>query len=330
MSRTRNYNPKKRKAFSIIENANKRPRLFEENIDVEGPQHALRGGVLDPNTVTIDYSAKLGEGFYAEVYGCAIQGYAQKFAIKKINMDTQSLEKCGQELSFLQKMSGIPTIIQLHGYYISDITFYNIIIEFAAKGSLDKNVVQLNECQQYKIMQQVVHGVMHIHSRGIIHCDLKMENILIDENGDAKVCDFGLAKQEESPGAPLVTAKGTPRYAAPELLLLMMGSLDWEYRNITNTRDTDIFSLSLILWAIDTKQLMPYPQYIESNYDFLFDLVADIAKSGFKSEISKTCPKGIAKWITLGLSVNPKERPTAVNMYDGLLKETPTIGKSTP
>ena len=66
-------------------------------------------------------------------------------------------------------------------------------------------------------MKQVFEALQHCHSKGVIHRDIKMENILLDEDHNIKLTDFGFAKILQ-PNEALYDLCGTPGYLAPELL----------------------------------------------------------------------------------------------------------------
>lgn len=68
-------------------------------------------------------------------------------------------------------------------------------------------------------MKQLLKGVQHMHDRWIIHRDLKTSNLLINNNGILKICDFGLARVFADPPTPYTDLVVTLWYRAPELLL---------------------------------------------------------------------------------------------------------------
>lgn len=65
---------------------------------------------------------------------------------------------------------------------------------------------------------QVIIGLGKLHEKGIMHRDLKLENIMLDTNGYVKIIDFGMAKMLETPNQLAHTVCGTPEYYAPELI----------------------------------------------------------------------------------------------------------------
>lgn len=78
----------------------------------------------------------------------------------------------------------------------------------------------------------------YVHSKGLLHCDLKSPNILIDSNIEPKICDFGLALHMlDCPAATSRGRIGTPQWMAPEIL-----------RGSEYTKAADIYSFGVIMW----------------------------------------------------------------------------------
>lgn len=103
-------------------------------------------------------------------------------------------------------------------------TIPNIVIVFEhVHGSLfnllhvQKNSVDLSMPQRIRIARDAARAYLYIHSMEIVHRDIKSQNILIDQNLQVKVCDFGLAKFKADIGKGAMQYAGTPSYMAPEL-----------------------------------------------------------------------------------------------------------------
>lgn len=76
---------------------------------------------------------------------------------------------------------------------------------------------KLTELEACKFFQQIISGVDYLHQLGIVHRDMKPENLLLDHNGQIKLVDFGLSNTFKD-NETLTTACGSPCYAAPEMI----------------------------------------------------------------------------------------------------------------
>ena len=119
-----------------------------------------------------------------------------------------------------------------------------------------KNSFYLNDSNKIKIALQIALVIKYLHSRKIVHCDLKSPNILIDKNYNIKLGDFGLSRFIGKNSENIKGKIGTPHWMAPEILL----GGKYEYHS-------DIFSYGMILWEILTGDI-PYnnidPKKIEN------------------------------------------------------------------
>ena len=90
--------------------------------------------------------------------------------------------------------------------------------------------------------------MLFVHSRKILHCDLKSQNILLTESWQVKVCDFGLARFQDRFVKDNKGKIGTPHWMAPEIL-----------RGESYTEAADVYSFGVILWEVLTGQI-PYKE----------------------------------------------------------------------
>ncbi|KAI0497306.1 hypothetical protein KFK09_020529 [Dendrobium nobile] len=167
----------------------------------------------------------LGCGASAKVYVARNLRTGQSMAIKcfsKLRISKGSfVNHIKREISILRCLRH-PNIIHLHEVLASRSKIY-MVLDLAKGGELfDRvsNAGQLPEnlCRRY--FQQLIAAVSYCHSRGVFHRDLKLENLLLDENGDLKVSDFGLSAISDQVQADGLfhTLCGTPAYVAPEIL----------------------------------------------------------------------------------------------------------------
>ena len=97
-----------------------------------------------------------------------------------------------------------------------------IIMEYINGGNLFSFVKKrrkLSEKISKFLFRQIIEGIQHIHSKKIVHRDIKLENILIDLNNKIKICDFGIGIMLNSDDELIREQCGTPMYMAPEIIL---------------------------------------------------------------------------------------------------------------
>lgn len=152
--------------------------------------------------------------------------------------------------------------------------------------------VSLTLKMKIKIIKQILSAMLYLHSNGIVHRDLKSHNILLDENLNVKLCDFGLASPKTDLNSGSVKFSGTPAYMAPEI-----------FQKKNYDEKVDVFAFGTLVWEIMTRKI-PY-EGLE---------ISDLKQRIFSDEklfIPKTVPKEIADMlIDLCRSLDPNKRPS--------------------
>ena len=117
-----------------------------------------------------------------------------------------------------------PNVIKMIGAVIEE-NNVGIVMEYLRCSLFRAVFVDCNlrdAGKKHTIISQVANALEHLHAKNIAHCDIKSENILLDWNDSAKLCDFGLSalKSETSSSQSNLAppGQGTPRYSAPEVL----------------------------------------------------------------------------------------------------------------
>ncbi|XP_053561949.1 hormonally up-regulated neu tumor-associated kinase [Bombina bombina] len=169
---------------------------------------------------------KLGEGSFAKVREGLHVVSGEKVAVKVIDKKkakkdtyvTKNLRREGQ----IQQMIRHPNITQLLDILETENSYY-LVMELCSGGNLMHKIYEqkrLEEHEARKYIRQLILAVEHLHRAGVVHRDLKIENLLLDENNNIKLIDFGLSNCASILGYtdPFSTQCGSPAYAAPELL----------------------------------------------------------------------------------------------------------------
>nr|ABZ79364.1 CBL-interacting protein kinase [Zea mays] len=167
----------------------------------------------------------LGKGTFGKVHYAKNLESNESVAIKM--MDKDKVLKAGlselirREITTMRLVAH-KNIVELHEVMATRNNIY-FVMEYVKGGELFDKIGKsgkLTEAAAHKYFQQLIGAVDYCHSRGVYHRDLKPENLLLDENGNLKVSDFGLSALSESKGQDglLHTTCGTPAYVAPEVI----------------------------------------------------------------------------------------------------------------
>ncbi|XP_060532672.1 serine/threonine-protein kinase SIK3 isoform X2 [Cylas formicarius] len=164
----------------------------------------------------------IGKGNFAVVKSATHIVTRTKVAIKIIDktvLDEENLTKIFRETAILKKLRH-PHVTRLYQLMETKQTIY-LVTEYASNGEIFDHLVakgRMAEPEAKRIFSQIVSAVSYCHEQGVVHRDLKAENLLLDHNFNIKLADFGFSNQF-SEGCALSTFCGSPPYAAPELFL---------------------------------------------------------------------------------------------------------------
>ncbi|KAK6915889.1 Protein kinase domain [Dillenia turbinata] len=271
---------------------------------------------------------KIGQGTYSSVYRARDLETGKFVALKKvrfINMDPESVRFMAREIHVLRRLDH-PNIMKLECLVTSRVSG-NLYLVFEymqhdLAGLAAAPGIKFSESQIKCFMQQLLCGLEHCHSRGVLHRDIKGSNLLIDNNGNLKIGDFGLATfYNPSQKQPLTSRVVTLWYRPPELLL---GASDYGV-------SVDLWSAGCILAELFAgKPIMPGRTEVEQLHK-IFKLCGSPSEEYWKksklphatifkpqqpykrviAETFKDFPPSALSLLDVLLAVEPERRGTA-------------------
>ncbi|XP_076119071.1 death-associated protein kinase 2 isoform X2 [Alosa pseudoharengus] len=245
---------------------------------------------------------ELGSGQFAIVKRCKEKSTGEEYAAKFIKKRQSRASRRGvrreeieREVTILQQIQH-PNIITLHDIY-ENRTDVVLILELVSGGELFDFLAQkesLSEEEATEFIKQILDGIQYLHSRNIVHFDLKPENIMLLNNKvplpRIKLIDFGLAHKIED-GVEFKNIFGTPEFVAPEIV-------NYEPLGL----EADMWSIGVITYILlsgaspflgDTKQ-ETLGNISAMNYEFdeeFFGSTSELAKSFIKQLLVKDTRK---------------------------------------
>jgi serine/threonine protein kinase len=238
----------------------------------------------------------LGAGAFATVWLGTHRITRRNVAIKIILKSTldseEALTRFAREISLLKSMNH-PFVAELFEM-IEDDSAYYLVMEFIEHGNMLEYVNshgRLSEDQARRYFCEIISALDYLHnSRFVAHRDLKAENILLDRHNNVRLIDFGLSKQF-SKGAPtLITACGSPAYAAPEMI-----------QGHSYTKAADVWSAGICLFAMVAGHL----PYEDANVEGLLQKVVSN-----EPQYPQSMSRGLVDFLQRLLCKSPDARIT--------------------
>ena len=189
-----------------------------------------------------------------------------------------------------------PNIVKFYGFYYGDEKHSPAILIEYCKFNLDKIIHQLEDIDLVAITYQIYVTIKYIHKKKIIHCDLKMRNILINTQNQVKICDFGISKCIDLTTLTSITHDvGTLAFMTPEMF----------NENIIYNEKVDVYAFGVVVYFILTKGSIP-------------------KFTGIGCYLSLPLPNCINKLthriIKKGWSKSPEDRPSFRYLLDLIVK----------
>jgi serine/threonine protein kinase len=241
---------------------------------------------------------ELGRGGMGTVYLAEQPGLGREVAIKELIAqvaDPTALKRFMQEAQVMARTSH-PNLVQVHDLeQIGDANY--IVLEFVRGKSLRDRINEkpIPMPQAFAVMHGVLQALDYAHKRQIVHRDMKPENVLLSDEGEVKVADFGIARLTDDSGAGGTATKtgttvGTPQYMSPE----QVASSKVDGRS-------DLYSAGIMFYELITGR----PPFTASEADGPFTLMAkhvqappqppSVLKPGLDAQLEEVILKSLSK-----------------------------------
>ncbi|CAN8098157.1 unnamed protein product [Discula destructiva] len=268
----------------------------------------------DPRDIYKGFS-KIGQGASGGVYTGHERGSNRLVAIKQMNLEQQPKKDLIINEILVMKESSHPNIVNFIDSYLCGGELW-VVMEYMEGGSLT-DVVTFNimtEGQIASVCRETLKGLQHLHSKGVIHRDIKSDNILLSMEGNIKLTDFGFCATINEAHNKRTTMVGTPYWMAPEVVTRK------EYG-----RKVDIWSLGIM--AIEMIEGEP-PYLTESPLRALW-LIATNGTPTIKDE--STLTPVFRDFLYFALKVDPEKRASAHDLLrHDFMKQCVDLGQLSP
>jgi len=240
---------------------------------------------------------ELGRGGMGSVYLAEQPGLGREVAIKELiqSADPVALRRFLQEAQVMARTSH-PNLVQVHDMELMGSVNY-LVLEFVRGRSLREwiNEKEIPPPQVFAIMHGVLQALDYAHRRAIVHRDMKPENVLISDEGNVKVADFGIARLMDDTGVGGTATKtgttvGTPQYMSPE----QVSSSKVDGRS-------DLYSAGIMFYELVAGQ----PPFTATEADGPFTLMAkhvqappkppSVFRPGLNPELEEVIMRSLAK-----------------------------------
>jgi len=258
----------------------------------------------------------LGSGSFADVYRAE---WRMPCAVKKMKgrISKEQMTEFVREGEMMRSLKH-PGIVKLLGVCVENGSFYLVQEIVNGFGNLfdylHKRKARLTYWQCVQIAVGIADAMAYLHDRHIVHRDLKPQNcLLVNEKGEVKLCDFGLARLKNAHFVETVSnTAGTPAYQAPEML-----------RDEPISEKVDLYGFGIMLWEMYTGKL----PWSDKNYH---QMIHTVAVRNERPPVTQDIPRELVQIIEECWHPLPQKRPRFQDLKSTFKELARTVPQQLP
>lgn len=248
---------------------------------------------------------EIGKGSFSTIYKGVNKMDKKTYALKQISFNETTKVKMKsyieKEINIMKKIRHV-NIVMLHDTVIDTVNGYiYLILEYCERGDFYKfqNHKPISEMYVQKFMKQLIDALQYLHDiHNIVHRDLKPQNLLMGNDGNIKLTDFGFAKNDVNPLTSTIC--GSPLYMAPEIIN--------GHGNKYSAEKSDLWSVGIIMYEM----LVGHTPYIGRHY---FELQSNL-KNDIVLPLNVVVSNDCSNLLYSLLQRNPTKRITWDNLFE--------------
>ncbi|MFN3257159.1 MAG: serine/threonine-protein kinase [Ilumatobacter sp.] len=259
------------------------------------------------NVVGFDDLVRVGSGGIGDVYRATRASTGTVVAIKELRADGNAdarLRRANRELTALASLRGHPYVVNLEEVVRTPAGAVLLVMEYSPGGSLDDRSAAVGGMLPFAevllVGSHASDALAAAHEAGIVHRDIKPQNLLVGTFGQVKVCDFGIASIASSDDFATKTNAVSYRYASPEELR----------GDATVTPTTDVYSLGVTLAKLLTNR--------HFNHETAIHLADVDATPGLAGDATTEAERELRRLLQRCLAHRATARPTANELQSAI------------
>ncbi len=263
-----------------------------------GPGRAVEASTEEPvpRLPGFRIESRIGAGALGIVYAGQDEKLGRKVAIKVLRQSAGDDAARRRVLEEARKAAALddPAVVTIFSV-LDEAEPPAIVMEYVKGFAIDRFAEHLNFEQKAGLLREVARGLAAAHAHGLVHRDLKPDNVIVGPEMRPRILDFGLALSLSEAGRTGRGFEGTPLYASPEQVL---------GRSLTTA--SDVFSLGSLMFKVLTGR----PPFPGGSVAEVLEAIATTAPP-FLRDVAMGVPEDLQALVLACLAWNPDDRPTA-------------------